>query len=313
MNQTLPASDRVTLDFTRYGLTEVPLVGRYAYTHAHPPLRKHLHHDAFEVCLLQRGTQTYMIGKQRFALSAGDMIITRPGEVHGTDTEPENRGRLYWIQFLRPARNQPFLGLTPHSARLLLEPLSHLPRHQFHNCDVLFGTFERILAPPTSTIPKALFRASIQNLLLRLILDILILTGRETSQSYSAGVRQALQKLNEQSEEPLTLAQVASAAGTSESYLKTHFKREVGMTTMEYLMWLRIEKAKRALRESAIPVTELALQSGFATSQHFATVFKRLTGATPRDYRLMTGSMVTGDKQPSVGTGPLFHPIAPQI
>ena len=103
---------------------------------------------------------------------------------------------------------------------------------------------------------------------------------------------------------------MAAAANTSESYLKVHFKREVGMTPMEYLMWLRIEKAKRALREAYAPITELALQSGFATSQHFATVFKRLTGHTPRDYRHLSSGATGADNPPIVGTGPAFHPVA---
>lgn len=145
--KTPRATDRVMLDFSDYGLAEIPMVGRYDYTHAHPPLRKHLHQEVFEVCVLQRGAQTYVIGDGRYDLTTGDMIITRPGEAHGTDTEPENRGRLYWVQIHSPSRNRPFLGLTPRTARLLIEPLSHLPHHRFHNCDILFGTFERLLTP----------------------------------------------------------------------------------------------------------------------------------------------------------------------
>ena len=309
--KTPPATDRVIFDFSDYGLAEIPMVGRYDYTHAHAPLRKHLHQDVFEVCVLQRGTQTYVVGKERFDLTAGDMIITRPGEAHGTDSEPESRGRLYWVQFQRPSRNRPFLGLTPHIAGLLIEPLTHLPRHQFHNCDILFGTFERLLAPPSPTMPKALAKASVQNLLFRLLLDIQTLTGREVQHACSAGVRLALQHLATHTQEGVTLAQVAAAAGTSESYLKAHFKREVGMTPMEYLMWLRIEKAKRALREAATPVTALALDLGFATSQHFATVFKRLTGHTPRDFRRLCRSRPPTDGSPVAGTGPSFHPVAP--
>ncbi|MEI7946822.1 MAG: AraC family transcriptional regulator [bacterium] len=309
MKTDMTATDRAMLDFSGYGISEVPLVGRYIYTYAHPPLRQHLHQDAFEVCLLQRGTQAYVIDNSRFHLAAGDMIITRPGEIHGTDKEPESRGCLYWIQFLCPARNRSFLGLTPHSARLLIEPFKNLSHHQFHNCDLLVGTFERLLTPPAPHTSKELAKASIQNLLLRLLLDILSLTRHDMQQACSVGVKLALHHLTKHTEENMTLAQLATAAGTSESYLKAHFKREVGMSPMEYLMWLRIEKAKRALMESEAPITDLAFQLGFKTSQHFATAFKRFTATTPRDYRRLTLRPPKALDHPSAGTGPFFHPV----
>lgn len=301
--------DRVMLDFSGQGISEVPLIGRYTYTHAYPPLRKHLHRDVFEVCLLQHGTQSYVIGNSRFDLVAGDMIITRPGEIHGTDTEPENRGRLYWIQFRVSSLDRSFLGLTPRAAHQLIEPLNHLTRHQFHNCELLLDTFERLFAPTSANMPKSLAKAHVQNLLLRLLLDILSLTIRGTQHAYSSGVRKALQHLGKHYQNPVSLSQLAVQSGTSVSYLKSHFKREAGMTPMEYLMWMRIEHSKRLLRETKIPITNLAFQCGFATSQHFATVFRRLTGLTPRDYRHRSEASLKNDEHPVVGVGSSFHPV----
>ena len=302
-------ADRLVLAFAKYGIPEVPLVGRYVYARAHPPLRQHLHQDAFEVCLLRSGTQSYRIGDTRLELTAGDMIVTRPGEAHGTGNEPENRGCLYWIQFANPSRKRPFLGLNLDTARKLVEPLRRLPHPLYHNCDILFGTFERLLASPEHALPAELAKASMQNLLLRLLLDILSLTTRDVQHACSAGVRRALHFLAQHYAESVTLARLAEASGVSESYLKAHFKREAGMTPMEHLMWHRIESAKRALRDTPTPITELAFQLGFATSQHFATVFKRLTGLTPRHYRHRTADSAKADERPVAGTGVAFHPV----
>ena len=310
MKPKSPPVERVTLSFEQHGLREVPLVGRYVYTHAHPPLRQHIHPGVFEVCVLQHGTQTYLIGDKRFALTAGDMIITRPGEAHGTGSEPENRGRLYWVEFANPSPSRSFLGLPPGAAGKIFDSLRQLTHLQFHHCDLLIGTFERILSSDLNEMPAALVKASVQNLLMRLLLDIWSLTRRDTHHACSASVRRAMQYMVQHREESLTLARLATAAGTSESYLKVHFPREVGMTPMEHLAWLRIEKAKRLLRETSIPVTALTFQLGFVTSQHFATVFKRLTGVTPRDYRRIAGIVPKSDEQPISGRGPDFHPIA---
>ena len=302
-------SDRTTLDFAALGIDEVPLVGRYTYTRAHPPLRRHSHGDAFEVCLLQHGTQAYRVGSRRHELSAGDMIVTRPGEVHGTDNEPENRGRLYWIQFKRPAGRRPFLGLSFPAARALFETLARQDQHVFHNCNALAATFERILDHDKTSLPRPLLKASAQNLLVRLLLDILSLTGRDTHHACSPMVRRALDHLAQQVADHVTLARLAAAAGASESYLKAHFAREVGMTPMEYHMWLRIEQAKRLLRETRTPITELCFDLGFATSQHFATAFKRFAGHTPRDFRQLS-PQPQPEEPPQAGAGPKFHPVS---
>jgi len=311
MNMTHECEERIMTDFSPHEIREVPLVGCYTYRQAHPALRKHLHSDVYEVCLLQHGTQPYRVGKSLYDLAAGDMLITRPGEIHGTDTEPEKRGRLYWAQFRKPKTDRPYLGLSPHAAHLLFEPLNQLTNLQFHNCELLLVTFDRLLsAAPASAMPKALAKANIQNLLLRLLMDIVSLTARETQRDYSAGVRKVIQHLGRHWEEHITLPDLVSVSGASDSYLKTHFKREVGMTPMEYLMWLRIEQSKRLLKETEKPITDIALHCGFVTSQHFATVFKRLTSTTPRNYRVNEHHQPQGIEYPVAGTGPRFHPVS---
>jgi AraC-like DNA-binding protein len=310
MNMTYECEERIMTDFAPHKITEVPLVGCYTYKQARPALRKHIHSDVYEVCLLQHGTQPYRVGKALYDLTTGDMLITRPGEIHGTDTEPEKRGRLYWVQFRKPKPDRPYLGLSPHAAHLLVEPLNQLTNLQFHNCELLLSTFDRLLsADPAPAMPKALAKANIQNLLLRLLMDIVSLTARETQRDYSAGVRKIVQHLSSHYEGSITRSDLVSISGTSDSYLKTHFNREVGMTPMEYLMWLRIEQSKRLLRKTGKPITDIALQCGFVTSQHFATVFKRLTSTTPRDYRVNGHRQPQGTEYPVAGTGTRFHPV----
>src|ERR1035437_434212 len=90
--------ERIAIEFAALGITDVSMVGRYKYTFAHSPLKPHLHKNIFEVCLLERGTQIYVVGSRSYNLTGGDVFITKPGEIHGTGREPENIGCIYWIQ-----------------------------------------------------------------------------------------------------------------------------------------------------------------------------------------------------------------------
>lgn len=84
---------------------------------------------------------------------------------------------------------------------------------------------------------------------------------------------------------PWTVAQLARRVGLSPSHLASCFRQEFGLGPHGYLTRVRIERAKQLLRESDQPVTELAHDLGFHSSQHFARTFRALVGRTASAYR----------------------------
>jgi AraC family transcriptional regulator len=70
----------------------------------------------------------------------------------------------------------------------------------------------------------------------------------------------------------------------SPTHLAELFTRDVGVPPRQYLLQVRIERAKHYLTQRSVPITALGLELGFSSSQHFAATFKRITGKTPRDF-----------------------------
>ena len=301
--------DRLIIDFHAEHIDEVPLLGCYHYARAHAPLLPHRHPSVFEVCLLEGGTQTYFVGPTRYDLTGGDVFLTQPGETHGTGGEPEHKGLLYWLQFCQVGPGRSFLGLTPAESQKLLRRFASLPLRHFHKGHMLSPTFERILRAHAQE-HDPLRAANVRNLLLRLVLDILAVAERHEAMPYSAGVTRAIRHIEHYFGEPVTVAQLAQIAGMSESHFKAMFRRETGVPPIEYLQWRRIEHAKHVLRSADLSITRIALDGGFATNQHFATVFKRLTGLTPRAFRRQAKVLSLG-RSPVSGSGPRFHPVTP--
>lgn len=85
--------------------------------------------------------------------------------------------------------------------------------------------------------------------------------------------------------EELTVERLAELLRISPSNFNRIFKKEVGLTPIEYLIEVRIEKSKTLLRRKDIPIIEVAERCGFGSSSHFSTSFKRLTKTTPSEYR----------------------------
>ena len=69
------------------------------------------------------------------------------------------------------------------------------------------------------------------------------------------------------------------------SYLSRLFKKEIGMSIFEYLASVRIDEAKRQLIYTDKKISTIAMDVGYNHFSHFANIFRRLTGLTPKDYR----------------------------
>jgi AraC family transcriptional regulator len=81
------------------------------------------------------------------------------------------------------------------------------------------------------------------------------------------------------------LDRLAARAGLSKFYFNRLFKNALGVSPLHYHMNLRMDAAKRLLRETKKSVVEIALDVGYANPSHFAQLFKRETGLSPSDYR----------------------------
>ncbi|MHC4124131.1 MAG: helix-turn-helix domain-containing protein, partial [Planctomycetota bacterium] len=87
-------------------------------------------------------------------------------------------------------------------------------------------------------------------------------------------------------DKPLSLAEVAKAACLSISRLAHLFKEQMGITIIDYLTSVRIERAKQLLLATDQNCTEICFQVGYNNQSYFTRTFKELVGMTPRRFRI---------------------------
>lgn len=87
------------------------------------------------------------------------------------------------------------------------------------------------------------------------------------------------------SDSPLSLADLAAAAGLSPFHFLRVFRRATGTTPHQYLVGARLRRAARLLLDTARPVTDIAYDVGFEDLSNFVRTFHRHVGCSPRAYR----------------------------
>ncbi len=280
-----PSEQRKIADFRLLGFTDLMVLGRYQYSQAHEGLSEHTHGDMFEICLLDEGEQSYTVERRHYLLRGGDLLVVLPNERHSTGPAPENRGRLYWLLIRVPRKNERFLNLPSTFGREIVDALRGVPMRHFCVSHHLKGHLEKMFS--VFDAPETPFRtAELQNWALRFVLDVLHDARKQSQRPIHYAIRNVQAHVRTHlTDADLSLAELAAVAKLSLSHFKAQFKREVGIAPRNFIVLEKIKRAKELLRSTATPVTEIGSALGFSSSQYFATVFKKQTGATPVEYR----------------------------
>ena len=85
--------------------------------------------------------------------------------------------------------------------------------------------------------------------------------------------------------ESLTLEQLAEEAHMNKYYLSHSFKREYGVSPINYMISKRLEESKYLLAETDLSLSQIAQLLGFSSLSYFSQVFHRTQGITPKEYR----------------------------
>ena len=124
----------------------------------------------------------------------------------------------------------------------------------------------------------------------RLIHDHSSAAARPTPPARKMGLserqlRRAIDFIEANLEHDPALPEVAAVVGLSPVYFARQFRITTGLAPHQYLLRVRIERAKRLLSNGELPIAAVALECGFCHQEHLTRVFRRQCGTTPAAYR----------------------------
>lgn len=271
-------------DFAPYGFTCVRWVPS--------PMRRPDHHNEVELNLLQSGWVTYLFGGRKIRIDAGRLHVfwaAIPHQIidYGTETDyfVATIPFAWFLQCKLPEKVlQPLLRG---------EVLSETTGERAELDAQLFTQWETDLRQ-SSDEKTAIAMLEMEARLLRLAGG---LPNLKAGAAKSRGPRPDLQdgRLNKVEKmacfiaqrytEPLTVEDIAKAAGLHPNYAMSLFKKAFGTTLIDYLTHHRVSHAQRLLATTDMKVVEVAFDSGFNSISRFNEAFRRACESSPREYR----------------------------
>ena len=108
------------------------------------------------------------------------------------------------------------------------------------------------------------------------------------SSTRSAAVETAVGFIHDHFAEDYAVSELANACCISESRLYHVFRKEMGVSPLEYRNEIRVERAAAMIRSGEYTLSEILRQTGFSSDIYFRKVFKKILGLTPTEYRRQT-------------------------
>jgi AraC-like DNA-binding protein len=247
--------------------------------------------DHLRVYYILDGKFEWTIQGRRYLLYPGDAALIFPGQKFGSTNGVLEIGTISWMHLHIIQTEKGTLQLGKWSSLSENEGLS-IAKILLLNQPVVLPRFEdagRIF----SCLQNELFTQEIGfcTRVNQLLDEFLIISTRQLtkqsnfSRDFPKAFLQLEQKLRQDLSYQWTVEEMAAAVGMGTTIFNERVKSYTGFTPLTYLINLRIAEAVKLMGKSNLNVTDIALDTGFYSSQHFSTTFKKLTGYTPSEFR----------------------------
>ncbi len=150
------------------------------------------------------------------------------------------------------------------------------------NAAVFASAIKRIVEEYSTR--KLMYREAAGSMLKEMLIGLYRYSPHPDTHS-SEAVNKAIAHINTHYAGPLSNRTLSDVSGYHINHLNRLFLRQTGATVHRYLLNVRIEEAKKLLMNTDLPLSDIAEQTGFNSSAHFSSYFRKTSGTSPSEYR----------------------------
>ncbi len=227
----------------------------------------------FQLVYITRGSGQFASKQiQLCDIHEGTVIVLKPGEWHTYRPDEATGWESYWVGFS---------GLGTEN----LSTLNQLIKIGYD--EEMVGLYRKILDVSNGERPG--YQQLLSGILIHLVAYLLF---REKDKNWRD--KEVLDKIDkarliirEKINTPLSPEEIAASLNMSYTWFRRMFRQYTGLAPAQYIVRLKIQKAKEMLSVSNKTIKEIAIGLGFESIDYFSTQFRKQTGQTPTQFRAM--------------------------
>lgn len=263
-------------------------------------------HDFWEIVYLDRGEIDIRAGERCLKLRQGEMVFHKPNEFHSIECDGKHSASVFIVTFVCHSAAMKYfrdkLIKVPSDMRSLVRRLIDESTNTFS-----VSQYPLTLLPNASLGGAQLIRLYLEEFFIRLLrlgeqknsVGSYVLRDPSENALVSEIESYLLQRVYER----VSLEDISAYLHFGKSHLCDMFKKGTGHTIMQYHMRLKIDEAKRLLKENKMTVNKISERLGFETPAYFSRAFSKQVGMSPRAYRnaLVSDGRVYLEKETPLG------------
>jgi AraC-like DNA-binding protein len=268
-----------------------------SYGHIENKLMYPHRNPGMEIVLVDHGHLEWAVEQVPEVLNPGSVFFTLPWQTHGSLQLREPPNKIFYILFSLPGSVDPESKKIQFPAALKFCAtvqiiLGHLfktgSHHAWQASPLLRQLFPELIHRLDGS--GKLDGLAVVSLLRSILIELAdIISKAESAQQKLSPtvtkVRTFLGDLGKSLDHPWTLEEMAECCGVKRTQFSNIIKGLTGYPPTQYLNRVRFEKACDLLRNTARPITDIAFDCGYGSSQYFSETFKKYARMTPSEYR----------------------------
>lgn len=233
--------------------------------------------------IVSKGRGDFVLDGSPFTAEPGDLIVFAPGTVYDRQIDPEEPLEYYFIRFSYAVAYEEKDEWHFAAADAAPFPLHGVYRLQ--NPPPVLNLCEQIRQswPRRGQTAAARRKLLFQEMLLSILQDF---RARTVAGSTTLAIERTIDHMVQHYKKKMTLEDLAHLAGLSASHYSRLFKKYTGLSPIEYLTQLRVDRAKELLVISDYRLKGIAQSVGYGDEFYFSRIFKKVVGQSPREFAL---------------------------
>ncbi|GAA0178804.1 AraC family transcriptional regulator [Clostridium sediminicola] len=251
-------------------------------------------HNFWEFVYVDKGELEVMSQDNGFKLKKGEMIFHKPNEFHNLWADGKIAPNIIVITFYCNSKAMEFFEnriiSTGDTVKNLLANIIKESKEAF-STKLNISNVTKLEKKKSSLFGcEQLIKIYLQHLLIYLVrkgsnlLPEDRLSSSVKERTYNDMTRKAINFLHCNISNNITFQDVCRHLNVGSTYLKAMFKEHTGTSVIEFYKSLKIEEAKKLIREGQLNFTEIAEKLSYSSIHYFSRHFKKTTGMTPTEY-----------------------------